>query len=52
MGTFKVTAARATDTGDRFALNRILLVFKNAEVERDFNAPLVPRIRSISFASI
>ncbi len=26
------------DAGDRFALNRILLVFKNAEVERDFNA--------------
>ncbi|MEQ1867455.1 MAG: ATP-binding protein, partial [Micropepsaceae bacterium] len=33
-----MTAARATDTRDRFALNRILLVFKNAEVERDFNA--------------
>jgi nitrogen-specific signal transduction histidine kinase len=38
VGTFDVTTARATDTGDRFALSRLLLVFKNAEVERDFNA--------------
>jgi signal transduction histidine kinase len=38
VGNDDVAAARATDTGDRFALNRVLLVFKNADVEQDFSA--------------
>ena len=31
-----MNAARAANSGDRFALNRFLLVFKNEEIERDF----------------